>query len=69
MTTLHTSVDFEKTLSELSELVKQMETGQLPLETALTQFERGIKLIRQAQTTLANAEQRVQQLTETQTND
>ena len=52
--------DFETTLKELEEIVYQLETGDLPLEDALHQFESAIKLVQQGQERLNNAEQRIQ---------
>ena len=37
-----------------------LESGELPLEDALNEFERGVQLVRQGQQTLLQAEQRVQ---------
>ncbi len=54
------SVSFEQSLSELETIVQRLETGELPLETALNEFERGITLARQGQQQLQKAEQRVQ---------
>ena len=53
---------FEASLAELEALVKQMESGDLPLEAALQTFEKGVALTRSCQTALDNAEQTVQQL-------
>ena len=50
----------EKSLKELEELVERLEAGDLPLEEALAQFERGIKLTRSCQTILKDAEQKVE---------
>lgn len=58
------SLDFEKSLTELSALIEKMETGQLSLETSLQHFEEGITLIKQCQEKLKNAEQKIQILTE-----
>ena len=52
--------DFETALSELEELVSSMEEGDLSLEDSLKAFEKGIKLTRECQTALKNAEQKVQ---------
>ena len=57
-------IDFEATLKELENLVKQMESGDLGLEESLAAFERGVKLTRQCQAALKNAELRVRVLTE-----
>ena len=51
---------FEETLNELDTIVNQLESGDLPLDGALKQFERGIHLARQGQKTLTEAEQRVE---------
>lgn len=58
------SIDFEKSMAKLNQLIEKMETGQLSLESSLTHFEEGIALIRQCQQTLNEAEQKIQILTE-----
>jgi exodeoxyribonuclease VII small subunit len=52
--------DLEKSLANLEELVEELESGDLPLETAMKKFEEGIKLTRGCQTALKEAEQKVQ---------
>jgi len=54
--------DFEVALEELEELVSSMEDGELSLEESLQAFEKGIKLTRECQGALKNAEQKVQVL-------
>ena len=56
--------DFETAMTELEELVTQIETGNLSLEESLKQFEQGIKLSRTCQKALTEAEQRVKILTD-----
>jgi exodeoxyribonuclease VII small subunit len=56
--------DFEKSLQSLEKIVSNMESGELGLEESLAQFEKGIKLARNCQDTLTNAEFRVEQLIE-----
>lgn len=58
------SVDFEHSLDQLEELVEDMENGDLTLEESLKAFEQGIKLTRECQTALSQAEQKVQMLIE-----
>lgn len=58
------SINFEKTLDQLEELVEDMEHGDLSLEESLKSFEKGIKLTRDCQTALNQAEQKVQMLVE-----
>jgi exodeoxyribonuclease VII small subunit len=55
-------VDFEESLKQLEEIVYKMEQGQLNLEQSLGAFEQGVKLTRQCQSTLKQAEQRVAKL-------
>jgi exodeoxyribonuclease VII small subunit len=50
----------EKSLEELEALVTRLESGDLPLEQALKEFERGVKLTRQCQSALQQAEQKVE---------
>ena len=50
----------EKSLEELEALVSRMESGDLPLEQALKEFESGVKLTRQCQSALQEAEQKVE---------
>ncbi|MEO9945461.1 MAG: exodeoxyribonuclease VII small subunit [Paraglaciecola sp.] len=57
------SLTFEQSMKELESLVSQMEQGDLPLEDALKNFERGIELARHSQQKLKDAEQKVQLLT------
>ncbi len=59
-----TAVDFEQSLAELQGLVERLEGGELSLEDSLTAFEQGIRLTRDCQATLAQAEQKVQILLE-----
>lgn len=56
--------DFEQSLQQLEGLVEQLEQGDLPIEEALKAFEQGIRLTRDCQTILQQAEQKVQLLTE-----
>lgn len=53
---------FEENLSALEQVVEQLESGQLSLDDAMKAFEQGIKLTRECQESLANAEQKVQVL-------
>ncbi|MFT5659376.1 MAG: exodeoxyribonuclease VII small subunit [Gammaproteobacteria bacterium] len=56
--------DFEKALTQLEQIVNQMEGGELGLEESLDQFEKGIKLAKNCQNTLSSAKLRVEQLIE-----
>ncbi len=54
------SPDFEQALADLELVVERLEHGELPLEDALKQFERGIELARACQLALQQAEQKVE---------
>ncbi len=54
---------FEKSLSELEQIVGKLENGDLPLEESLDLFEKGIKLSRECRVRLTNAERRIEILT------
>jgi exodeoxyribonuclease VII small subunit len=53
-------VDLEKSLAELEGIVQKLESGDLPLDKSLSEFERGVKLSRDCQVALKDAEQRVE---------
>ncbi len=54
--------NLEKALTDLENLVEELESGDLPLEKAMKKFEEGIKLTRSCQAALKDAEQKVQVL-------
>lgn len=61
MTTNQTDLPkLEESLTELSQLIDQMEHSELSLEQSLTHFERGITLVKHCQKILEDAEQKVQ---------
>jgi len=47
---------FEESMEELEQIIKGLESGDVPLETALEKFQRGVELSKICQETLANAE-------------
>ncbi len=58
------SFAFEQSLVELETLVQKMESGDMSLEASLKAFEQGIRLTRDCQKALTDAEQKVQKLLE-----
>ena len=52
--------DFERSLGELEAIVDKLEHGELSLEDALKNFERGVALTRDCQASLRQAEQKVE---------
>lgn len=59
----NSSGQFEQSLQKLETLVRNLESGSLPLEEALTAFQEGVGLVKQCQTLLSQAEQKVEILT------
>ena len=57
------SPTFEASVSELQEIVGQLEDGSLALEESMRQFERGVALLRNCYQVLEQAEQRIEILT------
>jgi exodeoxyribonuclease VII small subunit len=51
---------FEQALARLELIVDRLEQGDLELETALADFEEGVKLTRRCAGELANAERRIE---------
>jgi exodeoxyribonuclease VII small subunit len=51
---------FEASLGELERIVEQLEAGDLPLEQSLELFERGVRLSRECQKRLDEAERKVE---------
>jgi exodeoxyribonuclease VII small subunit len=54
----------EQRLARLEDIVSQLESEPLELAAALSLFEEGVSCLRDAATTLSEAEARVQKLTE-----
>ena len=55
---------FDKNLEQLDEILRQLEEGTLPLDEALSAFERGVALVRESQKFLDEAQQKVTLLTQ-----
>lgn len=58
------TVDFEKHLEELENLVTKLESGELSLDDALAAYEKGVALTRECQSALDAAQARIQVVTE-----
>ncbi|MCX7715083.1 MAG: exodeoxyribonuclease VII small subunit [Clostridia bacterium] len=50
---------FESAMTELEEIVKKLENGDISLDESLSLFEKGIKLSKACQKMLDNAEKKV----------
>ncbi len=56
------SPDFEASIERLETLIDQMETGDLSLEESLKTYENGVRLTRQCQQALTDAQLKVDAL-------
>lgn len=63
MTNTTKAIDFEQQLKNLEDLVASLESGNLSLEDSMKSFEQGIKVARECQRALKEAEQKVEILT------
>lgn len=53
------NLSFEESLGELERIIADLEQGDISLDDALKQFERGINLVRNSQAKLEQAQQKV----------
>jgi exodeoxyribonuclease VII small subunit len=60
--TMAEGASFEESTRRLSQIVAELEGGDLPLERSLLLFEEGVRLARMAQSRLDDAERRVEEL-------
>ncbi len=56
--------DFEAAIAELDSIVRKLEEGDMPLETSLQLYERGVHLSRFCHARLEDAERRIEILNE-----
>jgi exodeoxyribonuclease VII small subunit len=56
--------DFEAAIAELEGIVRKLEEGDLPLESSLQLYERGVQLSRFCHARLEDAERRIEVLTD-----
>ena len=52
-------ISFEEAVTELQSVVERLEAGKVPLEQALTLYERGMELVKLCNNRLDTAEQRI----------
>jgi len=56
-------LSFEDALAQVESVIEAIEAGEIGLEKSLTEYERGVRLIKRCREVLANAEQRIEMLT------
>jgi exodeoxyribonuclease VII small subunit len=57
-------LSFEESIKELTNIVSNIEQGQIPLQDSLEQYEKGMVLIKQCRTILEKAEKRIEKISE-----
>ncbi len=57
------ALDFEQSVATIEALAERLESGELSLEESMSAFEEGVRLTREAQKALTEAEQKVRLLT------
>ena len=57
-------MNFSEKMAELDKILRKLEGDALPLEDALSEFEKGIGLVRDCRTYLAEAKQKVAMLSD-----
>lgn len=57
-----TELSFEEALTQLESIVEKIEGGELGLESALAEYERGVSLLKRCREVLERAEQKVEEL-------
>jgi len=55
-------LSFEQAIKELTSIVEKIEQGEIPLESSLQQYERGMALIAHCRTILQKAEKRIEKI-------
>lgn len=54
------ALTFEQAIGRLQEIVEKVETGQIGLEEAITQYEAGVKLVQHCKQILEGAERKIE---------
>jgi exodeoxyribonuclease VII small subunit len=60
--TVMSELTFEAALRRLEEIVRKLESGEAPLDEAITLYEEGDRLKQQCETRLAAAQARIEQI-------
>jgi exodeoxyribonuclease VII small subunit len=58
------NLSFEQAIKELGGIVEKIEQGQIPLADSISQYERGMSLIKHCRDILEKAEKRIEKVTQ-----
>jgi exodeoxyribonuclease VII small subunit len=61
---LEATINFENSLKELEQIVRELESGDVNLDESLKKFEQGIELYKKCRSTLGNAEKKIKILSD-----
>ena len=64
--TTETTLTIEANIQQLEQIIKELENNEHPLEQHLNQFEKGIELIRHCHLQLYSAQNKIDKLTNTE---
>jgi exodeoxyribonuclease VII small subunit len=64
MATSENTTNFEKSLKELEQIVRELESGEVNLDQSLKKFEQGIELYKKCRGTLEAAEKKIKILSD-----
>lgn len=57
------NISFENALSELENIVKHLEKGEIPLEESISAYERGVALKKHCEAKLKDAQLKIEKIT------
>jgi exodeoxyribonuclease VII small subunit len=63
------NLSFEDSIKQLTEIVNKIEQGQVPLQTSIEQYEKGMALIKHCKNILNTAQQRIEKISKEQSAD
>ena len=63
---MENKLNFEETMKELEEVVQKLENGELNLDESIQEFEKGMKLSKDASKYLEDAEKKITKLVSTE---
>ncbi|HIJ72326.1 MAG TPA: exodeoxyribonuclease VII small subunit [Planctomycetes bacterium] len=59
-----TNLSFEEAITELTGIVDKIESGQVPLQTSIEQYEKGMALIKRCRGILQAAEKKIEKVSQ-----
>jgi len=57
-------LSFEQAIKQLTEIVGKIELGEIPLQESLSQYEKGMELIKHCRSILEKAEEKIEKISQ-----